>query len=510
MFQIYKKIKIKENSIIKTVVVCFFTFFLLGAHSVHAATPSNVYRFWSDTKQGHFFTASEDEKNHVIATYPQDVWKYEGVAFQVFTTKEKGTIPVYRFWSDEKQSHFYTASEEEKNQIIANYPERIWRFEGVAWYAYATEQPGSAPIYRFWSDEKQHHFFTFSPAERTCIQNSYSEYTWKYEGISYWAPGIAPADNPDATCGASLGPLISVGLWNVPRTDTKATPFKIKANYPYEIKDSSGVVVAQLPADTITRIQYDSNGNLMITDSIPDRIVGSEVSFEGQSGNNAAMIFDVFRPNSSYDQYRNQFKFRYSTSSETVWAINVLPLEQYVWGMGEITGTGPMEYNNVMTTVFRTYGYWKIKYSNKHISEGFIVDATPGDQIYNGYDYEIQYPRISQAAKNTRGRLITYNGEAAITPFSSWTDGRTRSFQERWGSSAYPWCQSVSDPYGKNTTSSDPNIANMTTDQLVAAGNHMVGLSAHGALSLAGTKYNWTWDRILKYYFKGIEITPAY
>jgi peptidoglycan hydrolase-like amidase len=43
----------------------------------------------------------------------------------------------------------------------------------------------------------------------------------------------------------------------------------------------------------------------------------------------------------------------------------------------------------------------------------------------------------------------------------------------------------------------------------VAAGNHMVGISAHGALKLA-TTYDWTWDKILKYYLTGITITKVY
>lgn len=181
-------------------------------------------------------------------------------------------------------------------------------------------------------------------------------------------------------------------------------------------------------------------------------------------------------------------------------------MEQYVWGMGEIQGTGPMEYNKVMTTSFRTYGYFWLYESIVNLPY-FIVNATPGNQLYKGYDYEVTHPRIKEAAQMTRGNILTspqseFKDKVAITPYSSWTDGRTRSFQERWGGTSYPWCKSVADPYGKNTT--------MTTAQLEAAGNHMVGLSANGALKLAGTSYNWNWDRILKYYFTGVSLTQIY
>ena len=95
-------------------LIIFFTFSCLGISPAKASTPSDVYRFWSDTKQGHFYTASADEKAYIETHYPSNIWKYEGIAFQVFATPEPGTVPVYRFWSDTKQGHFYTASEDEK------------------------------------------------------------------------------------------------------------------------------------------------------------------------------------------------------------------------------------------------------------------------------------------------------------------------------------------------------------------------------------------------------------
>ncbi len=42
---------------------------------------------------------------------------------------------LYRFWSDEYHHHFYTSSEYEKEYIINNYPENVWKYEGVSWNA---------------------------------------------------------------------------------------------------------------------------------------------------------------------------------------------------------------------------------------------------------------------------------------------------------------------------------------------------------------------------------------
>jgi len=172
-----------------------------------------------------------------------------------------------------------------------------------------------------------------------------------------------------------------------------------------------------------------------------------------------------------------------------------------------------MEHSKVMTTIFRTYGHWYTEYATKYLPYGFRIRSDSGSQIYKGYDWEMgvpsqgisAHPNIKIAAEETWGKIVTYRGETAITPYSSWTDGNTRSFEEHWGSKEYPWCQSVPDPYGKHPTSG--------TAALVSAGNHMVGLSAHGSLNLAGTGH--TYEQILKHYFTGknshrIELTAKY
>jgi hypothetical protein len=82
-----------------------------AAHSVPSlAVP--VFRFWSEKFQSHFFTINKDEKDQVIAwsktgTNGYD-WKYEGENFKVYTSStptdslNKSAIPVYRIWMDDK------------------------------------------------------------------------------------------------------------------------------------------------------------------------------------------------------------------------------------------------------------------------------------------------------------------------------------------------------------------------------------------------------------------------
>ncbi len=302
--------------------------------------------------------------------------------------------------------------------------------------------------------------------------------------------------------GGSLGPEIKVGLKEYSKSNLKENSFRITANKNYAIKNKNGNTIATVGANSETRIKRTDGSTLRVYKSIGDTMTNDEVRFEAaSSGDNDSIVFTLNNYSSSYNKYRGKMKLDYSSTSNSFWLINTIRLEQYAWGMGEITGTGDMDYNKLMTTSYRTYGYWKIKYGTKYANYGYEVTNTSASQIYYGYVWEERYSRIKTAAQSTRGTIVMYGNRIAITPYSSWTDGKTRSFKDRWGSDNYPWCKSVSDSYGKHPSKG--------TKQLVSEGNHMVGLSAHGALDLAGN-HGWGWDKILHYYFSGINLKVAY
>lgn len=43
-----------------------------------------LYRFYSQNHQAHFYTISQEERDHIIATYPVEEWNYEGIAYYSF------------------------------------------------------------------------------------------------------------------------------------------------------------------------------------------------------------------------------------------------------------------------------------------------------------------------------------------------------------------------------------------------------------------------------------------
>ncbi len=149
-----------------------------------------VYRFYSSRYRGHFFTISEAEKNNLVANLSSD-WRYEGISYYAFTGAAAGTVPLYRFWSDRYHGHFFTTSEAEKNNIVANLS-RDWRYEGVAYYVYPDASAGRTSVYRFWSTRYKHHFFTTSEAEKNNIVANLST-DWTYEGVAFYVPVVLAA-----------------------------------------------------------------------------------------------------------------------------------------------------------------------------------------------------------------------------------------------------------------------------------------------------------------------------
>ena len=103
-----------------------------------------------------------------------------------------------------------------------------------------------------------------------------------------------------------------------------------------------------------------------------------------------------------------------------------------------------------------------------------------------------QTRRSRNSVEATRGQIVHYNGENVVTPYFSWSDGRTRAWTEVWGGPAKPWLVSVATPYDAGR-------------QLFG---HGVGMSARDAIGRAnaGDAYG----TILAYYYQGTELRKLY
>lgn len=181
---------------------------LLGCRTVTVATvppaepPADqsaaVYRFWSENNQTHFYTRSVAERDFVIRTASRAEWSYEGPMFGAFGTQVPGTVPLYRFWSQTQRAHFYTANPQERDFVINNYPDEVWKYEMVAFYVYpvTTDQPNTLPVTRFWSATKMSHFYTSNRAEADFVSANYPPNVWSREFDAFRVPSAVPQAAP--------------------------------------------------------------------------------------------------------------------------------------------------------------------------------------------------------------------------------------------------------------------------------------------------------------------------
>jgi len=152
-----------------------------------------VYRFYSPILSKYLFTIDENEKEYLIAN-AADIWQIEGSAYYAYlpsqydgaSRQQRNTLQaVYRFYSESLQTHLFTIDENEKEYLIANVAD-IWRYEGPAFYVPAGNLEGTIPVYRFYSEDLTVHLFTADENEKNHLIDTAGD-IWNFEGVAYYA-----------------------------------------------------------------------------------------------------------------------------------------------------------------------------------------------------------------------------------------------------------------------------------------------------------------------------------
>ena len=143
-----------------------------SAQAQMADTVIPVYRFLNTKQLYHFYTASQAERNNLIANLPQ--FQYEGVAFYANGEPARGLSPVHRFYNSRTGVHMYSISEEERANITANMPS--FADEGVAYYASKVSATGTSELRRFYIRNKGIHFYSADRTEAENIRASLPNY----------------------------------------------------------------------------------------------------------------------------------------------------------------------------------------------------------------------------------------------------------------------------------------------------------------------------------------------
>lgn len=153
---------------------------------------------------------------------------------------------------------------------------------------------------------------------------------------------------------------------------------------------------------------------------------------------------------STYNTFRGIVTIQRSALSGRPWIVNELELEDYLKGLAEVPNGWPLEARKAQVVAGRTFAMRRMSEPRADIFD--IYDDTR-DQVYYGYNYEVNKPGIVEAVEATRGIAVMYGGRPALTYYHSDSGGATDNVEDIWNKSnpgsAIPYLKGVTDPYAK-------------------------------------------------------------
>ena len=191
----------------------------------------------------------------------------------------------------------------------------------------------------------------------------------------------------------------------------------------------------------------------------------------------------------NFNTYRGAFEYRQGKVDKLMYAVNDLLMGDYVAGIAETSNRAPVEYIKALLVAARTYAY---KSMDKY--PFFDVLGNTYDQLYLGYESERLMPNVAQAARDTRGYMVTYEGEIVTTPYFANSTGMTKSWAAVWGGrTPRPWLV--------------PVVAEYDRGQPIRG--HGVGMSARDA-AIRADKEGASWEELIKHYYTGVEVEKIF
>ena len=140
--------------------------------------------------------------------------------------------------------------------------------------------------------------------------------------------------------------------------------------------------------------------------------------------------------------------------------VATLPMQQYLYGLGEVPASWPQAVLQAQAISGRTYAYRKINAYGQHRSpcDCAVVDSTY-DQVFVGDAKRITageyWDDWKRAVDVTDRKVILYNGAPIEALYSSSSGGFTEDNENVWGGTPIPYLRGVKDPGDK--VSINPN-----------------------------------------------------
>ncbi|MDO8885283.1 cell wall-binding repeat-containing protein [Candidatus Oleimmundimicrobium sp.] len=242
--------------------------------------------------------------------------------------------------------------------------------------------------------------------------------------------------------------------------------------------DLENKLLTSLGKETID-ISYDSEDS-SYTIATPTKTLRSTSSYISISPNTSSIL--ILENLSSLNYFRGDIETKFSSNSNSLWAINELPLNQYLYGLVGANDTWPRETLKALAVAARSYVLEKKQNAdNPYKADGFDIKAITGCQYYLGYSYEAQIPNFKQAVDETAQEILTYDSKPISAAYHACCGGHTENNENVWGTIALPYLRGV--PCGYCTWSSNYNWSlSIPANELQAKLNSNILTSVLGEL----------------------------
>ena len=157
--------------------------------------------------------------------------------------------------------------------------------------------------------------------------------------------------------------------------------------------------------------------------------------------------------------------------------VEEIALDEYLYGVvsAEMPASYELEALKAQAVVARTYTVYKTKNGSKHENADICDDSnccqawiSKEDRFskWNEEEQDLNWEKIVTAVNNTKGEIITYEGEPINAFFHSNSGGVTETAENVWGGTNYPYLQIV-ETAGEDAYNQYSSEVILTKDELV-------------------------------------------
>ena len=273
-------------------------------------------------------------------------------------------------------------------------------------------------------------------------------------GATYGAtcPPAAPAGSV-RFCGHGWGHGVGLGQWGAKGMALTGKDYRFIDQHFYTGTTWAGLDTANVPIHVAVlwgtatyRVVPSGPAQLIAGARVTNIAPGQTVSLAPSGGvqklvpTSAGTRMTVYGPSGRYHAYRGTIVAQ--PSGGLLYIINVLPIEDYLRGLGEVPSSWPLEAIKAQIVAARCYAL-----THMGSTALYDVDDTTRFQVYRGIDSESGSQNA--AVDQTAGQVLMYNGRVIEAFFSASDGGHTANVSDVFGGSlaTYPYLRGVVDPW---------------------------------------------------------------